>query len=77
MKIAVVGKCRAGKDSFAKFFINRGLQEFKFGTGIAEIIQKYFPEEWEKGKPRHLYQGIGQYLRSFDQDVWKPMRSNG
>lgn len=70
MKIAVIGKMRSGKNTFADFFINRGLQEFKFGTGIAEIIQKYFPEEWEKGKPRHLYQGIGQYLRSFNQDVW-------
>lgn len=70
MKIAVIGKMRVGKDCFAEFFKNRGLQEFKFGTGIAEIIQKYFPEEWEKGKPRHLYQGIGQYFRTFDEDVW-------
>lgn len=70
MKIAVIGKIRAGKDQFAKYFIDKGCKEFKFGNGIAEVIQKYFPEEWAKGKPRHLYQGIGQYFRSFDEDVW-------
>lgn len=70
MKIAVIGKMRSGKDTFANYYIKRGFQEYKFGNGIAEIIQKYFPDEWAKGKPRHLYQGIGQYFRTFDADVW-------
>lgn len=70
MKLAIIGKIRSGKDTFAEYFKEQGFEEFKFGTGIAEVIQKYFPDEWAKGKPRHLYQGIGQYFRSFDEDVW-------
>ncbi len=70
LKIAVTGRIRAGKDEFAKMFIKDGYAEFKFGTGIAEIIQTYFPEDWMKGKPRHHYQFIGQQLRQLDPDVW-------
>lgn len=70
MKIAVVGKIRSGKDSFANYFVQKGFVEHKFGAGIAEVIQKYFPEEWAKGKPRHLYQEIGQHFRGLDEDVW-------
>lgn len=70
LKVAVIGKMRSGKDTFARYFIQRGFKEYKFGTGIAEVIQAFFPEEWAKGKPRHLYQGIGQYFRTFDEDVW-------
>lgn len=70
IKVALIGKMRAGKDAFAKYFIENGYKEFKFGTGIAEIIQKYFPEEWAKGKPRRHYQHIGQQLRVLDNDVW-------
>ena len=70
VKVALIGKCRAGKDQFASYFIENGYKEFKFGTGIAEIIQRYFPEEWAKGKPRYLYQQIGQGMREHDPDVW-------
>ena len=70
VKVALIGKSRAGKDAFASYFIENGYKEFKFGTGIAEIIQRYFPEEWAKGKPRYLYQQIGQGMREHDPDVW-------
>lgn len=69
-KVAICGKIRSGKDTIAKMFINDGYREFKFGTGIAEVIQKYFPEDWAKGKPRLHYQHIGQQLRELDADVW-------
>lgn len=70
IKVALIGKMRAGKNQFAEYFIENNYKEFKFGTGIAEIIQKYFPEEWAKGKPRYLYQQIGQGMRQLDPDVW-------
>ena len=70
IKVALIGKMRAGKNQFAEYFIENGYKEFKFGTGIAEIIQRYFPEEWAKGKPRYLYQQIGQDMRNLDPDVW-------
>jgi len=70
IKVALIGKMRAGKNQFAEYFIENGYKEFKFGTGIAEIIQRYFPEEWAKGKPRYLYQQIGQGMREHDPDVW-------
>lgn len=70
IKVALIGKSRAGKNAFASYFIENGYKEFKFGTGIAEIIQRYFPEEWAKGKPRYLYQQIGQGMREHDPDVW-------
>jgi len=70
IKIAVAGRIRSGKDEFSKLFIKDGYHEFKFGTGIAEIIMTYFPEDWMKGKPRTHYQHIGQQLRQLDPDVW-------
>jgi dephospho-CoA kinase len=69
VKIAVTGRIRSGKETLAKVFIQDGYREFKFGTGIAEVIQKYFPEEWAKGKPRQHYQSIGQHFRGLDPDV--------
>jgi len=70
IKIAVTGKIRSGKDTVSHFFIERGFKRFKFGDGIKEIIEKYFPDAWSKGKPRTYYQFIGQALRQLDPDVW-------
>ena len=53
MKIALFGKIRSGKDTVGKILIEEyGFNRFAFGDGIGEIIQKYFPEAWEGGKPR-------------------------
>jgi dephospho-CoA kinase len=69
--IAVCGKIRSGKDTFAKYLIeNYGYKEFKFSAGISEIIEKYFPQAWANGKPRLHYQHIGQQLRVLDENVW-------
>lgn len=71
MKIALFGKIRSGKDTVGKILIEEhGFNRFAFGDGIGEIIQKYFPEAWEGGKPRKHYQHIGQQLRVLNEDVW-------
>ncbi len=71
MKIALVGKMRSGKDSVAKFFIdNANAKQIAFGDEIKKVAREYFPEIVAKGKPRKLYQVIGQIFRSFDPDIW-------
>jgi len=70
MRIAVVGKSRSGKDTFAKHFIDKGFKKLAFADGIGEIIETYFPEELSSGKPRYLYQSIGQFFRQYDAFVW-------
>lgn len=71
LKVALFGKIRSGKDTVGKILIEEhGFNRFAFGDGIGEIIQKYFPEAWEGGKPRKHYQHIGQQLRVLNEDVW-------
>lgn len=70
VKIAICGKIRSGKDTLAGYFVEQGLNEFKFAMGIDEIIDKYFPTARVHGKPRRYYQHIGQQLRELDGDVW-------
>ena len=70
-KVALFGKIRSGKDTVGKILIEEyGFQRVAFGDGIGEIIEKYFPEALEGGKPRKHYQHIGQQLRVLNQDVW-------
>ena len=70
MKIAITGQMRSGKDTFANYFMMRGFQKVAFGDGIKEISYKLFPEKMSEGKPRELYQSLGQKLREIDQNVW-------
>lgn len=71
MKIAVVGKMRSGKDTLAKFFIdNDNSNQIAFGDEIKKVAKTYFPEIVAKGKPRKLYQDIGQQFRAIDPHVW-------
>ena len=71
MKIAVVGKMRSGKDTLGRYFIdNEGCFKMAFGDAIKKIAHEYFPELVEQGKPRKLYQKIGQEFRKFDPEVW-------
>lgn len=70
-RVALVGKMRSGKDTFAKVFIDNCFTELKFSEGITEIINDYFPDVTsESRKPREHYQVIGQALRQLDKDVW-------
>lgn len=74
LKIAVAGEIRSGKNTVCdciKELSKEPLQELYFAEGIAEIIEKYFPEAWySEGKPRKHYQDIGQFMRSINPDVW-------
>jgi dephospho-CoA kinase len=71
MRIAVTGGMRAGKDSFAAYFINDlGFEQFTFAEGIHDVIGRYFPEAYKQGKPRHYLQVVGQAFRELDPDIW-------
>jgi dephospho-CoA kinase len=67
----LLGKMRSGKDTLAEYAIERyGYKRFAFGDGIRMVAYSLFPEEMSNGKPRALLQGIGQLMRSLDNDVW-------
>lgn len=71
VKIALISGMRGGKDTFAEPLIRQyQIQELKFASGITELIKVYFPSKLKEGKPRELYQHLGQYMRSIDPDVW-------
>lgn len=71
MKIALVGKMRSGKDTVGKYLIdNYNFKRFAFAEPIGNILSEYFPEKIVEGKPRAMYQGIGQYFRGFEPNVW-------
>lgn len=71
LKIALVGKARSGKDTVGEYLANNyTFKRFYFAQGIEEIINKYFPEAFEGGKPRNHYQHIGQELRALNKYVW-------
>jgi len=71
MKIAVVGKMRSGKDTLAEYFLeNDNAAKLAFGDEIKRVASFYFPEIVRRGKPRKLYQMIGQMFREFDPNIW-------
>jgi dephospho-CoA kinase len=71
MRLAIVGKMRSGKDTFAKYFTDLyGFKPLAFGNGITDVITRYFPEAFIMGKPREHYQVIGQTFRELDPDIW-------
>ncbi|CDQ21749.1 deoxynucleotide monophosphate kinase family protein [Halobacillus karajensis] len=73
MKLAVAGEIRSGKDTVCDYIKTKfdEMQTLYFAEGIAEIIERFFPEAWySEGKPRWHYQEIGQKLREVNPDVW-------
>lgn len=71
LKIGLLGKMRSGKDTVASYLIKEyGFKSFAFGDGIGDVIDAYFPQAWEDGKPRKHYQVIGQSFRQLNEDVW-------
>lgn len=71
MKIAVVGKMRSGKDTLAEYFLeNDYAVKLAFGDEIKRVANFYFPEIVRQGKPRKLYQMIGQTFREFNPNIW-------
>lgn len=76
MRLAIVGKMRSGKDTFAEYFKEKGFNSLAFGGGITEVIKRYFPEAFWEGKPRKHYQVIGQTFRELDPDIWVGILDN-
>ncbi|WP_207732391.1 AAA family ATPase [Heliobacterium chlorum] len=71
MKIVLTGKMRSGKDAAANYLVNHyGFKQFAFGGAIRNLCKELFPNADEDGKPRELYQNVGQALRDIDPDVW-------
>ncbi|QGG47683.1 AAA family ATPase [Heliorestis convoluta] len=71
VKIALTGKMRSGKDTAGEYLVNKyGFKRFAFGDAVREICQQLYPEQIEEGKPRFLYQQVGQALRKQDRNVW-------
>lgn len=74
IKIGLLGEMRAGKDTVAEIIVEelgqRNTDLYAFSSGIHDVIKRYLPGEYDKGKPREALQRIGQLFREFDPDVW-------
>lgn len=71
MRLAITGNIRAGKDTFAEYFIkDLGFEQFTFAEGIHDVVGHYFPHAYKDGKPREYLQVIGQAFRQLDADIW-------
>ena len=59
------------KDPVGKYLIDRhGFTTYALGDGVRLTCKILYPEVVAKGKPRHLYQAIGQAMRGIDPNVW-------
>jgi len=72
LKLALTGRMRSGKDSVADYLARQyGFARFAFGDGIRKVCRELFPDQMAQArKPRALLQGVGQAMRTFDEDVW-------
>ncbi|MBU8597349.1 adenylate kinase [Alkalihalobacillus clausii] len=69
LKIALIGKARAGKDSVADLLAEHyGFTKYAFGTALKRYYHDIFGEQ--DGKPREGYQWFGQTMRERDPGVW-------
>ncbi|PAD91639.1 AAA family ATPase [Shouchella clausii] len=69
LKIALIGKARAGKDSVADLLAEHyGFTKYAFGTALKRHFHDIFGEQ--DGKPREGYQWFGQTMRERDPGVW-------
>jgi dephospho-CoA kinase len=71
IKLALVGKLRAGKDTAAQYLtLFYDFQPFAFADPLKRYLHEIFPHVHREPKPRALYQSFGQKLRELDPDVW-------
>jgi len=69
MRIALIGKAGAGKDTIADYLVqNYDFKKFAFADKIKEIVYDLFPDAGPK--PRKLLQDVGMFFRGIDKDVW-------
>lgn len=70
LKIALIGKARAGKDSVADLLAEHyGFTKYAFGTALKYHAHLIFPWIPRDPKPRELYQFMN-VMREYDTDVW-------
>jgi hypothetical protein len=71
IKLALVGKLRAGKDTASQYLtLFYDFQPFAFADPLKRYLHEIFPHVPREPKPRALYQAFGQKLRELDPDVW-------
>ena len=71
MRIALTGRMRSGKDSVGDYLVTRyGFTKYALGDGVRLVCRLLYPETVAKGKPRQLYQAVGQGMRQIDPNVW-------
>ena len=71
MKIALIGRMRSGKDTVGRYLVNRyGFTRYALGDGVRFLCKILYPDIVVQGKPRYLYQTVGQAMREIDPDVW-------
>ena len=71
MRIALTGWVRSGKDSVGNYLVTRyGFTRYALGDGIRLVCRLLYPDVVAKGKPRYLYQAVGQGMRCIDTNVW-------
>lgn len=69
--IALTGQARSGKSTAAAYISYKyDLERLSFSREIKRIAEKLFPYMLDGGKPRSLYQKIGQKMREIDPEVW-------
>ena len=71
MKIALTRRMRSGKDSVGNYLVTRyGFTRYALGDGVRLVCRLLYPEAVSNGKPRYLYQAVGQGMRGIDPNVW-------
>jgi hypothetical protein len=71
IKLALVGKLRAGKDTAAHYLtLFYDFYQFAFADPLKRYLHEIFPHVPREPKPRAMYQAFGQKLREIDPDVW-------
>ncbi|WP_019139287.1 hypothetical protein [Peptoniphilus timonensis] len=73
-KIAVLGKCGAGKDTFSDYLVNKhNFEKIYFAEPLYEICEKYFGM---KSKNRELLQDVGGAMRGVNPKVFVNILEN-
>lgn len=71
LRIGLTGKMRSGKDTVGDFLKKEyGFKTFAFADGIKFVCGSLGLEPDNTGKPRALYQEVGQDLRKYAPNVW-------
>lgn len=71
MKIILLGKMGAGKDTVADYLCKEyGFVGFAFAGKVKEVARDLFPDAFVAGKPRELLQSVGQKMREIQKECW-------